>query len=114
MSKAHMGAIVMFCGHEGHFIADVYRVGNVNVIRANGPISGDTIIRKDLEKATHHVSDFPLGGFWRPDLGVLVGPEKQVKELPALKKIRAEQKAFKEQRKREERQLKGLRGKFKK
>jgi hypothetical protein len=37
--------------------------------------------RKNHAQATHHVVDFPSSGFWRPDLGVFVVPEDQVKEI---------------------------------
>lgn len=80
MSAAKIGAIVQYCGHDATFVADIFRVGNVNVIRANGPIGPKTLTRP-AAKATHHVSDFPKAGFWRPDLGVLVVLEKQVTEV---------------------------------
>jgi hypothetical protein len=76
-----MGAKVMYCGHAGWFLADIFRVGNACVVRANGPIDGGKLVRGRDNEATHHVMDFPAGGFWRPELGVLVVPEKQVQEL---------------------------------
>lgn len=80
MSAAKMGAVVAYCGHDAIFNADIFRIGNCNVVRANGPISGKTLSRP-IKGATHHLSDFPKAGFWRPDLGVFVVEEKQVKEL---------------------------------
>jgi hypothetical protein len=80
MSAAKMGATVLYCGHNGTFIADIFKVGNVNVVRANGKVTPDNISRP-ANGATHHLSDFPNGGFWRPDLGVFVVPENQVTEL---------------------------------
>jgi hypothetical protein len=85
MSKAKMGATVQYCGHNGGFIADIYRVGNVNVVRANSAVTAGNLLRdnpKDHEVfvATHHLMDNEAG-FWRPDLGVFVVPEGQVKEL---------------------------------
>jgi hypothetical protein len=74
-------AHVMFCGHAGWFIADLYAVGGAVVIRANGHIMPEALIRGRNEEATHHVTDFPDIGFWRPDLGVLVVPAQQVKRL---------------------------------
>jgi len=80
MSKAKMGATVQYCGHDGTFVADIFRVGNVNVVKANGPVTPDSI-RRPAQNATHHLMDFPLAGFWRPDIGVFVVPKAQVKEL---------------------------------
>jgi hypothetical protein len=82
MSKAKMGARVAYCGHDGYFVADIFEIEGVNVVRANGKVSGDSIIRP-ADAATHHLSDFPGPGFWRPDLGVFVVPSDQVKELSA-------------------------------
>lgn len=82
MSASQMGARVLYCGHKGWFVADIFRVGTANVIRANGPVKPETIERVSLELATHHLSDFPEAGFWRPDLGIFVVPEKQVQTLP--------------------------------
>ena len=82
MSKAKMGAVVMYGGHNACFVADIWRVGNVNVVKAHGNL--DNCLSRDpcdIAEATHHVSDFPEGGFWRSDIGVFVVPEHQVKEL---------------------------------
>jgi hypothetical protein len=81
MSKSFIGANVMFCGHRGHFIADIHVVGNCNVVRASREVTPDNIDRTMLHNATHHISDFPTAGFWRPDLGVFVVPQAQVVEL---------------------------------
>ena len=78
MSKATIGAHVKFCNHAGWFTADIYKIGNVNVVRANGPVTTDNIVRDDQEAITHELRDFPVSGFWRPDLGVFVVPESQV------------------------------------
>jgi hypothetical protein len=82
VSKGKPGAIVIYCGHEATFVADIWVVGNVNVVRANGPIEKQ-LNREEgaTELATHHLSDFPQPGFWRPDLGVFVVPQKQVSEI---------------------------------
>jgi hypothetical protein len=80
VSKAAMGAKVHYCGHDGTFTADIYRIGNVNVVKANGPVSGHNIERPAVD-ATHHLSDFPLAGFWRPEIGVFVVPQTQVTVL---------------------------------
>ena len=81
MSKAYMGARVMYCGHNGWFVADIFRIGNVNVVKANGPITESTLVRGKNEEATHNVSDFPSAGCWAASRGFLVVPASQVKEL---------------------------------
>lgn len=81
MSDSYTGATVRYCGHRGTFVADIFRVAGANIVRATGPITGETLNRKNFEHATHYVGDFPDAGFWRPDLGVLVVPEAQVKLL---------------------------------
>lgn len=80
MSKAVIGAKVQYCGHDGYFLADIFAIGTVNVVRANGPVSGGNVIRP-ADEATHHLADFPNAGFWRPDLGIFVVPESQVRLL---------------------------------
>jgi hypothetical protein len=90
MSDAKVGARVMYCGHDAYFVADIYKVGNTNVVRAGGPIN-ETILVRDKHAmrrlpATHQLSDFPRAGFWRPDLGVFVVPEAQVFEIPVKPK----------------------------
>lgn len=81
MSKPYMGAKVMYCGHDGWFIADIFKIGTANAIKANGPITGSNLVRGYNEQATHQVFDFPNAGMWAPNLGVLVVPERQVKEI---------------------------------
>lgn len=80
MAKATIGALVRYCGHSGSFVADIHVVGNVNVVRATGPVVAQELNR--FSPPTHHLIDFPTAGFWRPDLGVFVVPKGQVKELP--------------------------------
>lgn len=91
MAKPAIGAKVMFCGHNGWFLADIWKVGNVNVVRA--AVHPETpyafqcgLERESPEEATHQLVDFPEAGFWRPDLGVFVVPEAQVTEINATKK----------------------------
>jgi hypothetical protein len=81
VAKAKSGALVLYCGHEACFVADIHVVGNTNVVRANGPVTMSNVDRVAYPKATHHLMDWPTGGFWRPDLGVFVVPQSQVKEL---------------------------------
>ena len=76
-----MGARVKFCGHDGWFVADVHRVGNVNVVVANGPVKASNINRKSLETITHEMVDYPSGGYWGEHRGIFVIPEDQVTEV---------------------------------
>jgi hypothetical protein len=85
MSGAFLGALVEYCGHNACFVADIYEIEGVNVVRANGRVNSDSLIydRSVKEKATHRLVDFPVAGFWRPDLGVFVVPSSQVVWLRA-------------------------------
>lgn len=80
MSEPAIGAKVLYCGHNGYFIADIFKIEGVNVVRANGKVTPNNLIREP-KKASHILSDFPKSGFWRPDLGVFVVPISQVKEV---------------------------------
>jgi hypothetical protein len=80
MSESKMGAIVQYCGHDGWFIADIHRVENVNVIYASRPVTMENLNRP-AEDCTHHITDFPVGGFWKPQKGIFVIPEAQCKAL---------------------------------
>ncbi len=96
MSKAFTGASVLFGGHDGWFTADIYRVGNCNVVRANGRVDLGELVRGKAGVHTHHLVDYPDPGFWRSDLGVFVVPEAQVKETAFGRKKRSErEKPFK-------------------
>lgn len=83
MSKAASGAVVRYCGHTATFAADIFEIDGVNVVRASDKITDKTLDRSQLayERATHHLSDYPRAGFWRPDLGVFVVPGNQVRKL---------------------------------
>lgn len=87
MAKAAIGARVMFCGHKGWFVADIHQVGTANVVVSCGPVNGSTIIRTDLDEATHHMVDFPLAGYWKPEIGLFVVPIGQVKELAVSRSV---------------------------
>ena len=80
MSKAAIGAKVIFCNHDGAFYADIFRIGNVNVVNSTGSVSADSLERP-AEDATHQLVDFPHPGFWNQKLGVFVVPEEQGIEL---------------------------------
>ena len=81
MSNSAMGAIVQFCGHRGTFIADIFEVGNVNVVHASREVNANTLDRDNFDEATHHITDFPKAGFWKPWIGVFVVAKNQVTEL---------------------------------
>jgi hypothetical protein len=81
MAKSKVGARVKFCNHDGWFIADIYEIAGANVIRANGEVNHVTLNRKNLGSITHRLIDFPVQGFFRPDIGVFVVPSNQVTEV---------------------------------
>ena len=85
MSKTKIGAQILYCGHNGTFIADVTEIAGAVVVRAPKPINLGKIDRSPaaVENADYHLSDFPMGGFWRPDLGTFVVPTTQLTPLPA-------------------------------
>lgn len=77
-----MGAMVQYCGHDGCFVADIYRVGNINVVVATGPVTPGNLKRPaEKYKPTHHLEDFPEAGYWAPQKGIFVVLEDQVTEL---------------------------------
>lgn len=82
-----VGAKIMYCGHDGWFIADIIHVGNCAVVRGGheGPrfhgIDAGNLIRGRNEEATHHISDFPGPVFWAPGRAIFVVPRKNLKEL---------------------------------
>ena len=83
MSKAAMGAVVQYCGHNGTFIADIFRIGDVNVVHASQPVTMENLRRPALGP-THHLVDFPTAGFWEPSKGVFVVPHEQVRVVRVL------------------------------
>ena len=80
-----IGANVLYCGHAGYFIADLYYIGGVCVVHASTPkvTPGNIHRHNQFGEPTHHLSDFPTPGFWKPEIGVFAVPEGQVKELGA-------------------------------
>jgi hypothetical protein len=64
----------MYCGHDGWFAADLIRVGNTMVVRANGPVTPGNIVRDDPQSATHQMVDCPGPLFWCPQRGIFVVP----------------------------------------
>jgi hypothetical protein len=83
--KTTMGAEVLYCGHNGTFVADIIEIEGAVVVRPNGPVKLDRLKRDmaSVRAATHHLTDSPTAGFWRPDLGVFVVPAAQVKKFTA-------------------------------
>lgn len=82
MANAFMGANVMYCGHNGYFIADIMKIGNVNVVRASRAVSPGNLCRhKEFGPPTHLIVDFPSAGCWLPRIGIFVVPENQVTEI---------------------------------
>jgi len=91
VSAAKMGAIVLYCGHAGWFTADIFLVEGVNIVKANGPVNGDNLVRTNLDTVpTHHLSDFPKAGCWIPERGVFVVPENQVTTINSTSSKRYE------------------------
>lgn len=88
MSEAKMGAVVMYCGHDGWFVADIFKVAGANVVRASAPVSAGNLIRGRNHEATHYLKDFPEAGCWAPRDGYFVVPEAQVIDLAENKSVR--------------------------
>jgi hypothetical protein len=80
MAKSCMGAVIQYCGHNGCFLADIWEVGNTNVVHASREVTVNNLERP-AQGCTHHMSDFPVPGFWKPHRGIFVVPANQVKEL---------------------------------
>jgi hypothetical protein len=78
MAKSRMGALVLYCGHKGSFVADIWEIGNVNVVVASRPVLPENLDRHS--EPTHHMIDFPEAGYWKPYKGMFVVPEAQVTE----------------------------------
>lgn len=77
-----IGARVIYCGHDGYFVADICPIAGAVVVRANGKVTPGNIIRDErFGAATHRLEDSPGPVFWRPDLGVFVVPNGQLKTL---------------------------------
>jgi hypothetical protein len=83
LKQGAVGAVVRYCGHKGTFMADIILVAGAAVVRAGGPVTGETLNRnvESYEAATHHLVDFPQAGYWNAQLGVFVVPATQVRPL---------------------------------
>lgn len=62
------------------FIADIHEVAGAYVVRASGPVNGGTLNRglSGSGSPTHHITDFPVAGYWNENLGLFVVPAEQV------------------------------------
>lgn len=82
-----IGKTVRYCGHKATFQADIFEVAGAVVVRAPAAITPNDehgVLNRDpkaYDLASHHLEDFPHGGFWRPDLGVFVVPKAQCSEV---------------------------------
>ena len=81
MSAPAIGARVRYCGHDAFFVADIFLIGDCNVIVANGPI--DKHLQRPAAKVTHELHDFPKAGFWGKSRGIFVVPAAQVVAIDA-------------------------------
>jgi hypothetical protein len=88
-NKMVVGANVLYCGHAGYFIADLFFIGDVVAARASGPVTPGNIYRlNEFGPATHLLVDFPNPGLWSPERGIFVVPSSQLTEKP-LSKVEA-------------------------
>lgn len=63
---------VMFCGHQGWFLAEVIVTRDAIVVIAEKPVRPDKLVRTELESATWHISDEFPGQYWSPTNGRFV------------------------------------------
>lgn len=77
VSKSKVGALVRYCGHDAMFVADVIEINGACVVVAADRID-NCLIRPATAKATHHLRDFPVAGYWNPRAGFFVVPSDQV------------------------------------
>jgi hypothetical protein len=82
VSTARFGRFVQYCGHDGMFVADLYEIEGAMVVRASGPVTGETLCRP-ARGADFHLFDFPNPGYWNPRAGIFVVPADQVRLLEA-------------------------------
>lgn len=83
-SKCGIGLQVLYCGHNGQFIADAIEVADAIVVRAPGPVTM-TNLQRPATNVTHHLTESFARQFWRPDLGVFVVPKKNFRSLKGAK-----------------------------
>ncbi len=81
-----MGAVVVYCGHDASFVADIHRIGDVNVVVAatvpGSQAKFESLLTRPADpNATHQMVDFPGPVYWSPPRGVFVVPDKNVKEI---------------------------------
>lgn len=81
MSASKMGAVVLYCGHDASFSADIFKVGTANIVIANGDLDAPGILTRPARAdCTHHVADH-MGGVWKPHRGLFAVPEEACVQL---------------------------------
>ena len=78
MSCTKTGALVHFLEYNQSIRCDIYQVGDCNVVRFY-PSAFDIHFER-LPGVTHEVT-IGVDNFWRKDLGILVVPKSQLKEV---------------------------------
>lgn len=85
MTCIKTGAVVHMLSHDLVFSADLFKVGNARVIRANAPlVRGKNCWdpTEALMRVTHTLGNaIASEEFWRDDLGVFVVPEDRLVEV---------------------------------
>lgn len=71
---------VVFCNHEGYFVADVIVTYQAVTVIAKKPVSPQTLVRSNVDKAEWRIVDH-LGGYWNPTRGRFVLPREAVTRL---------------------------------
>lgn len=73
---------VLFCGHAGTFVADVFVTPFAVTVLSKGlkPVLGSTLDRRNVNAATWHICD-SRGGYFRPQKGIFVLPREAVTRL---------------------------------
>lgn len=71
---------VLFCNHEGTFVADVIVTPESVTVLSSEPVTPDKLNRKTNDQAAWRISD-AHGGYWSPMRGRFVLPRKAVTRL---------------------------------
>jgi hypothetical protein len=78
--KVDHGVRVIYCGHNGWFIADVYWWGDTCLVHTDGPVSGSSLNRPAVD-CDYQLSDSPVAGFWNPQKGIFMVPKSQMTKV---------------------------------
>lgn len=81
LRKSGVGVTVQYCGHDATFLADIIEVGGACVVVAAEPIIDNKGLKRPARGATHLMVDFPVGGYWKPQKGIFVVPNEQIRLL---------------------------------